>query len=273
MTLIKKLQECQNFSEAQPILDKLKAGPSARKLVETAIVLSKSPDPQQKEHAFSFMNTALKEIEDHMKEEHDKDKELPVKEEVLSNHNTGAREEGSEQSTDNTPPYPQQGMDSPNGEKPMQDMSGTENQFSEIGMMPDMIPGMDPTVAQEMGSVLPKLPPMNTAQMMKQMQYTLETYHKRMVGPMMKHIKQQREAILELSKELRETKQYSGSMKLDIDNLRSNAGASFRETVPSEESFQPIIDVRPHKGKSLQEIRSEISQLDKAMSKDNPMYG
>lgn len=122
MKLIKKLQECTSIEEAQPILAKLHARPSAKKLVETAILLSNSEDPQQKDHAFSFMETAIKEMEDDANGKHaeedqlnntkigemdDDDEEKTIHEEELKNNNNGSREEGSEQSTDNTEPYPQ----------------------------------------------------------------------------------------------------------------------------------------------------------------------
>ena len=71
MNLIKKLQECSTIAQADPILLKLHAGPAVKKLVETAIILNNSTDPQQRSHAFSFMESAIKEMED------DEDFELP----------------------------------------------------------------------------------------------------------------------------------------------------------------------------------------------------
>ena len=64
MSLIKKLQECATIGQADPILTKLNAGPAVKKLVETAIILSNSPDQQQRNHAYSFMESAIKELED-----------------------------------------------------------------------------------------------------------------------------------------------------------------------------------------------------------------
>lgn len=57
--------------------------------------------------------------------------EFPLKEEELDIHNNGSREKGSEQSTQNEEPYSGQGIDTKNGEKPMQDMKDTANQWSE----------------------------------------------------------------------------------------------------------------------------------------------
>ncbi len=210
------------MEEANPILAKLKARPSARKLVETAIILSNSPDKQQKEHAFSFMSTAIQELEDDadkkkpdfLEETNDNDKDdLPIHEEVLDNHNNGAREDGSEQSSQNEEPYTGEGKDTTNGEKPMQDLEGTVNQWNEtggmppggggmpgqmpgqppMGQMPGQMPGLDPNIAQEMGMIMPQLPPMDTNQMMRQMQYTVnkvaETLFRKQILPFQKLVK------------------------------------------------------------------------------------
>ncbi len=134
------------MGQADPILTKLNAGPAVKKLVETALALSNSPDPQQRNHAYSFMESAIRELEDEEKdhdvheeemgkfshedklenqklhEEHEKDDEHKLQEEELSNHNTGARTTGSEQSSENTEPDSGEGKDTTTGEKPMQDM-------------------------------------------------------------------------------------------------------------------------------------------------------
>ena len=62
--LIKKLQECSTLGQADPILTNLNARPSARKIIETAIILNNSQDPAQRSHAFDFMKTGIKELED-----------------------------------------------------------------------------------------------------------------------------------------------------------------------------------------------------------------
>lgn len=372
MKLIKKLQECATIGQADPILTKLGAGPAVKKLVETAIILNNSQDPQQRSHAYSFMESAIKELEDDedklheevmgqhsgedglpnkpigaegnspenkvMTEEEDKDDdEHKVKEEVLDNHNNGPREDGSEQSTDNTAPYPGEGTDTTTGEKPMQDMEGSVNQWNETGGMPPgaggpppgaggppggmppgnpmqqaggppggmpgMMPGLAPDVAQEMGMIMPNLPPMDTNQMMRQMQYTV----KNMVGDLYKKeivplrnrlqeqlrqsnsdkkqynsiLKQQREAIKTLSQELQETKAHNGSMSLDIDSLRKNSTAKFRETVPGLKDFSGFegrngtaaIQPVPNRQKmKLDVARSEIEQMDKILNSKSSIY-
>jgi hypothetical protein len=350
LKLIKKLQECSTIGQADPILTKLGAGPAVKKLVETAIILSNSQDPQQRTHAFSFMETAIKELEDDKlneeemgkhgdedglnnskinEEENEDDKnklneenkdgsENKIHEEELKNHNNGPREEGSEQSTDNTEPYPGTASDSPNGEKPMQDMSGTENQWNETGGMPPpgvmppaggmpgrempqtgngMIvpslppatgPGLAPDIAQEMGIGMPQIPPMDTSQMMKQMQYTINDYHKRFVQPMSRLIVQQKEALSQqkvaiksLSQEVRETKAAGGTLKLDLDYMRKNSSAQFRETEPTLEKNYPSFDSHgmpgiqpiPRQQLKLSAARSEIEMMDKLLnSKNKPMY-
>lgn len=355
MNLLKKLQECSTIAQADPILLQLNAGPAVKKLVETAIILNNSTDPQQRSHAFSFMESAIKEMEDDehkdkiheeekmgqhshedglptkpigaegehsepkvMSEEekdYDDDKDHKIHEEELKNYNNGPREDGSEQSSDNTAPYPGEGTDSANGEKPMQDMDGTVNQWSETNGMPPgagggmppgmggaMMPGLAPDVAQEMGMGMPQLPPMDTNQMMRQMQYTVEkmmdNYHKSTVVPLKQRLqeqthqhvndtkrynsilKQQKEAIKTLSQELQETKAYNGSMKLDIDSMRKNASATFRETEPALQhltSFDsrgiPGIQPAPSQNQiKLSAARSEIEQMDKILNSKSSIY-
>ena len=369
MKLIKKLQECATIGQADPILTKLGAGPAVKKLVETAIILNNSQDPQQRSHAYSFMESAIKELEDDdeklheeemgkfghedglanhkigeeedkdddkLHEEEDKDDEHKVKEEVLDNHNNGPREDGSEQSTHNTEPYPGEGTDTTTGEKPMQDMDGTINQWNETGgmppggaappgagaappgnpmqqaggmppgaaggMPPGMMPGLAPDVAQEMGMIMPNLPPMDTNQMMRQMQYTVKNMvtdlYKKEIVPLRNRLqeqyrqtnsdkkqynsilKQQREAIKTLSQELQETKAHNGSMSLDIDTLRKNSTAKFRETVPILNDFSgfegrgtPTIQPVPQRQKMKLDIaRSEIEQMDKILNSKSSIY-
>ena len=361
MKLIKKLQECATIGQADPILTKLNAGPAVKKLVETAIILSSSPDEQQRNHAYSFMESAIKELEnndDDIKEEspmgmhgnedglntptigaegdggsktteeHNNDDEHKINEEELSNHNQGSRTEGSDQSTDNTAPYSGEGEESPDGEKPMQDMSGTVNQWNETGGMPPngggmpggmppnggmpggmppnqmaapngggmIMPGLAPDIAQEMGMGMPAPPPMDTSQMMRQMQYTVKNiiadYHKRVSAPMNERLNgiikqhretltqqrtimnQQKEAIKALSAELRETSAANGSMKLDLDHLRNNATAKFRETEFSPIENTPTINGMPMSGiqpmptrlqDKVTEARSQITEMDKIL--------
>jgi hypothetical protein len=354
MSLIKKLQECATIGQADPILTKLNAGPAVKKLVETAIILSNSPDQQQRNHAYSFMESAIRELEDdddkddikeekmgmhghedelnnptittgdkvisEEKDDDDKD-DHKINEEELSNHNQGSRTKGSDQSTENTEPYTGEGEPTQDGENPMEDMADTVNQWSETNGMPPpgmppgipqqppqpnqmaappngggmIIPGLAPDVAQEMGMGMPAPPPMDTSQMMRQMQYTVKSimddYNKRVVGPLNARInasiKQQREAIIHqrntinqqkevlkaLSAELRETKAASGSMKLDLDHLRNNATAKFRETegatgqIPTfngmpMSGIQPAPSIKQHE---ISSARSQITEMDKIL--------
>ena len=276
MTLIKKLQECATMGQADPILTRLNAGPAVKKLVETALTLANSKDPQQRNHAYSFMETAIKELEDEDIEVKDEEK---IHEEVLDNNNNGSREEGSEQSSDNTEPYPGEGKDTTNGEKPMQDMSDTENQFNEtnMGQMPGanpLMPGLSPDIAQEMGAGI-QMPQMNPNQMMRQMQYTLQHYHKNYIAPMNRLVLHQKEAIKQLSRELKETKVSAGSMKLDLDTLQNNSTVRFKETVSSPlENSVFAVQAVPHQQRTKVSIaRSEIEQMDKMLnSQKNSIY-
>jgi len=352
------------MGQADPILTKLNAGPAVKKLVETALALSSSQDPQQRNHAYSFMESAIKELEDdenkideqmgmHSDEDglktptigeqeddskddklneqnDDDDDDNKIHEEELSNHNQGQRTTGSEQSTDNTPPYPGEGKDTTTGEKPMQDMDDTVNQWSETngmivpglppvgapngmpngapnGMpngapngMPNGAPGLAPDIAQEMGMGMPPPPPMDTNQMMRQMQYTVDNqmknFYNKVITPLNNTLKQQRETniqqkealnqqkevIKKLSIELRETAANSGNLKLDLDSMKKNSSAQFRETeqrmqgytspaeVQSVTGVQPLPNIQRHK---VAIARSEIEQMNKMLnSNKNPMY-
>lgn len=356
-SLIKKLQECSTLGQADPILTKLGAGHAVKKLVETAIILNNSQDPQQRSHAFSFMESAIKELEndedDHKldeespmgqhsgedglpkhtigeeEEDPEKDKEKEthgenkIHEEELSNNNQGGRTDGSEQSTENEEPYPGEGEDTTTGEKPMQDMDGAINQWNETGGMPPgamppqqgmppqqppqmagppgggmIVPGLAPDIAQEMGMGMPAPPPMDTSQQMRQMQYTIKEYfndfHKRVVAPINERLNatiklqretltaqktiltQQREAIKSLSSQIQETKAASGNLKFDLDYMRKNANATFRETAPSPEGMptfdshgMPGIQPVNRKQQTLHEARAEIDAMDKLLKSGN----
>ena len=369
------------MGQADPILTKLGAGPAVKKLVETALALSSSQDPQQRNHAYSFMESAIKELESEdslgadaglgpsvddginapkLKEEEDNDdkgkklheekeddddvfKKLheqdddkddhKLHEEVLDNHNNGPREGGSEQSTHNTAPYPGEGIDTTNGEKPMQDMDGTVNQWSETNGMivpgippienggmgmnggmgnggmdmngggmngaPQGGPGLMPDIAREMGAGMPAPPPMDTNQMMRQMQYTVQQemrkYHNKVVIPLNRIIIQQREAILKqreaflnqkeaikkIAGDIREAVTSNGTMKLDLDTMRQNSTAKFRETEPTpfadaHKQSQTFVGVQPvpnYQRNKVAMARSEIENMDKMLnSQKNPMY-
>ena len=351
MKLLRKLQECSTIGQADPILTKLGAGPAVKKLVETAIILNNSQDPQQRNHAYSFMESAIRELEggtdgtapnemgkfgnedglnnnqiseqkeddddiEHklVHEQEDDDNEHKVKEEVLDNNNNGPREDGSEQSTHNVEPYPPTADDSTNGEKPMQDMDGTINQWNETGGMPPgagmgqppmggppqmtqqppmgNMPGLAPDVANEMGMIMPEIPPFNTNQMMRQMQYTVDSVvkdlYRKQIAPLhriLKHQKeiqsQQKHAITSLSQELRETKAASGTLKLDLDSMRRNASVKFRETQPAglenyatfDKDGMPGVQPINRQQVKLESARSEIEQMDKMLnSKNKSMY-
>ena len=88
---INELRHCNGMKEADPILIQLQAGPGVRKLVETSIILSNSDDPQQSNHAVSFMDAAIREIGDSGK---------------LQTHNMGSRQKDSFSSTHNDGNYP-----------------------------------------------------------------------------------------------------------------------------------------------------------------------
>lgn len=288
MRNISKLRECTSIAQADKILESIRAGPAIKKLVETGILLRNHPDKQQREYGLSFINSAIQEAEDKL----DKDEEPTphhdygvkskgdkfVKEELLAGGDKDGTD-GSEQSSDNTEPYPQEGEESEDGEKPMQKMSDTENQMKESfpGMpgMGGMMPGLEPSVANEMGQGMPQLPPMSTPQMMKQMQYTLENYHRNVITPLRQTIAQQKEAIGVLSRQLRESEAKTGSMKLDIDSVKRNAMATshIQETVmPQHFSGPTIVGNGNPIRETLDSARSDIANMDKQLRGQSTPY-
>ena len=92
---------------------------------------------------------------------------------------------------------------------------------------------------------------------------------------------EQKNAIKKLSLELRETKASSGELKLDLDTMRNNASARFRETEPTPQGFvadnnPTVTGVQPlpnYQRAKVAVARSEIEQMDKILnSNKNPMY-
>ena len=95
------------MKQADPLLKMLRVGSSAVKLVETAMSLNNSQDPEQRSHTYSFMKTAIKELDDNFSND------------GLKNHNNGSRVDGSYQSSYNSGQYPGTANDSPDGEHSM----------------------------------------------------------------------------------------------------------------------------------------------------------
>jgi len=101
--LIQKLKECTTMGQADPIMSQLRLTSAQKKLVETSIILNNSPDSQQRNHAFSFMEVVIKELE-----------------------------LGSHQSSHQISPYPNPAHQSNNGENSMMHMQDTENSWNGV---------------------------------------------------------------------------------------------------------------------------------------------
>ena len=270
MTNVEQLREAKSLNEAQGILNRANASAAVRKLVEVSFMTRTSPDKTTQEYGMSCLNEAVSTLKD---SEQPAIPESPglktkgdsfVKEEVLDNHNPTQRDAGSEQSTDNTPPYPQEGTQ--DGDEDMQNAPDTENQLTEAlpGMMPGMPPGMmpsmengfglDPSIAAKMGNQMPQIPPMNSGDQIQQMQYTV----KEALKPFIKHMQVQDKAIKTLSKQIKETQMQKGSLSLE-HALNSHV----RETVTPE--VLPITPVRNTQF-DLNEKRSRLIQVNDMMN-------
>lgn len=284
MTLLKALQET-NISGIDGILQGRKISLSARKLIETGVLLNSSADPVQRNHGLEFLTVAVKELEP---SEEPASPEAPglkskgdhfVKEETLDNHNNGQRNEGSEQSSDNTEPYPKEGKTESNSDIEGMESATGENQMKEGMPMPPgmgmpgmgmgMMPGMEPGIAQEMGKHMGQIPNMTTPQQMQQMQYMLSNYHKRFVAPMNKTITAQRETIIKLSKQIQETQFANGNKKLDLGEMRNrvNAFNGIKETTAPVTGPQGAPGQTPQYTEYDRNIaRHDISEMNKRMN-------
>lgn len=268
MDYFKKLQECTCIGDAQPLLKSMKAGPAIRELIESGIMLKGSPDKNTQHFGNRLLMSAVREAEeDEEKKEKeangfvnpdqtkgDKDVEKKVTEEQI----THPRD--SEGSTDSTEPYPQEGGNAPNTDiESMQTASG-QDQMKEG--FPMGIAGVDPNVAKEMGLNNQQLPPMNTSQNLRQMQYAISEAIKPFRIVLAKH----QEALVALGKQMQETKTRYGAMKLDVASVKANAPArEIRESVTDSAFFENGIpypkQVWPKM--NLESTRREIADLDK----------
>jgi len=284
--LIIRLREARSMNIANPILDELHASPLQRKAVESSILQRLSGHPSAYEYGIGVLNEAIKELDP---EEEPAEPESPglktkgdhfVKEEELANGNTGKRNEGSEQSTENVEPYSGEGTKT--GDEDMINAPDTENQMrEEEAPFPDVLAskemgGLHPDIAKGMGAQMPKIPPMNPADQMKQTRYTINQYHETVVKPMFSHIKKQAAAIRKLSQQVRETQARAGTYSLDMDIVKSNAPARLRETIGNQSDSNPAnvsspqelyaFTQRRNKNFDLNKARNEILQANNQMS-------
>lgn len=271
---IDKLKKCRTCAEALPIMETLKVRPSQRKLIETAIQLSHSKDPRQVAYGEDFMLTAIREIEDPGKGYDLSQQTTHMKKEKEADEITGALD--SHQSSKIDMPYPKEGTDAPNSDIESMQTAQGEDQMGGIkenyppmpGMgMPGMgMPGMAPDLQRQMAPQMPQMPQMNTPQMMRQMQYTVQEALKRYLNPTILEVRKLREAYIALDKKLQETQSQSGSMKLDLDSVKNNSivREHVRETISGTEIELPRID---HVRYNVEERRNNIAQMDKDLTK------
>jgi len=269
---IQKIQEARTFNEAdRNVLSKLGANGSVKKNVESYFMMRDSPNPQTREYGMTCLNEAATTLKD---SEQPAQPESPglkvkgnhfVKEELLSNHNPTTSNTGSDQSSDNTPPYPQEGRKF--GDEDMEDAPDTENQMTEMedDSAMDILENTDlhPDIRKKMGANMPKVPPMDTGDAVKQMQYT--------VKPIINHIKKQDKiiemqgrAIRKLSEQVRETR----SMSLDLESVKENSIASFRETTSGQVDIPINFNQQKPQNTEFEliETRSRISELNDALA-------
>jgi len=274
MNVIDKLKSCRTCAEAQPIMETLKVRPSQRKLIETAIQLSHSKDPRQVAYGEDFMLTAIRELDPlegqttHMGKG---DKPDFIKKEKEADEITGSLD--SHQSSKIDQPYPKEGTDAPNSDIESMQTAQGQNQMGGIKEnYPPMMgggmgmPGMAPDLQRQMAPQMPQMPQMNTPQMMRQMQYTVQESMKRYFNPMVAEVRKLREAYIALDKKMQETQSQSGTMKLDLDSVKQNSIVRdhVRETISGTEITLPEVT---HARYNLEVKRDQIAQMDKDLAK------
>lgn len=266
---MKSLKECKTIQEALPLI---RGKPETfRTLVETGYTLIANPNPQQQAIGQSFLAKAIREMDDAEQPEikHDngiKSKgEKFVKEELLPDGNKSGNE-GSEQSSGTKPT--DEGTTEPDGDLESPGMS-TENQMKEgFPPMPGMMmPGMDPSIAQQMAPQMGNMPPMNPAQQIQQMQYTVKEMMKPFLAKMKQQetqIKYQQEAIKSLNTKITET--------ISLKNGLDLAGFKERQILPKTQETIPdtvhnLQGVKVHeKVATLESQRNKIIELDRLIS-------
>lgn len=270
---IQKLQEARTIDDANVILNKLHANGAIRKLVEASFLMRDTPNTQTQNYGMTLLNEAVTTLKDSEQPDTPESPGLKtkgdhfVKEEELDNHNPTQRAAGSEQSTSNTG-LPMEGKSE--GDEDMQNAPDTENQMTEMedhdGLNILENAGLHPDIANKMGSQMPKIPPMDSGDQMKQMKYTVHEAMKPLIKHIRiqdKHIRTQDNAIKELSKQIRETK----SMSLDFSGVKDNSIASFRETTGGMMNSQPNFNQQvTNKEFEKNEQRSRMIQLNDALA-------
>ena len=251
MDNIQKLQESKNINEANSILHDLKANGAIKKLVETSFLTRQSTDEQTQKFGMSCLKEAITSLREGVK----------IQEEELQANSKGNA--GSEQSTENTAPYTAPGKET--GDEDATNAPDTENQMKELeGTSDDPLKilesnGLHPDIAKSMGDKMPKIPPMNSGDQVKQMKYTVAEA----IKPLIKHMKVQDNVIRKLSQQIRETK----TMRLNFED-NNTPMTSMQETLGNQNGLQ--LQQKTHNpGFDLSERRNRIYQLNDALAQQS----
>lgn len=279
------LRNCYSIQEAMPLVQKY--GSAVKKLVEISMLLRSNPDPIQRQHGESFLNSAISAIQEMDANEQPTSPhggfikakgEHFVKEELLPGGNQDGNA-GSEQSTktigtvDVTTVSPENNttLITASGENQWQEAFPPMGGQPQMGGYPPMMPGLDPSVAAEMGRGMPGLPQMNTNQMVRQMQYTVKKMMEAYVIPLRENILRHQAAIKSLSEQVQETKNGKSAMTLDMGKIAANATARphIQETESNEMlGFQQTRIVKP----TLEDTRHSMIEMDRLLTNKNQPY-
>ena len=265
-----RLRSCNCIADAKKVLQETKVTPTtfdtAATLFETAFAINGNPA-----HVRKLKETAIKEVEDDLMSTPSVAKvgngEKDVKKLVESGDIvSGSGTEGSEQSSDTEQPYPKEGTE---GEVTDMESASGEDQMKEglPGMpQPGGMPqqgGFPPIAPELMQGMKPQLPPGLNPQVLQQMQYTV----KEALKPILADNKRIREAVKALDSRLRETETNKGSMTLDIGSVKENA---IVRSHPVQETISGVEVPRVHFPRArLEETRSEILELNNSYNESS----
>ena len=304
MKLSKKIQECTGYDEAKPILEKAGARNHTKKLIKESFSLLGSVQNK----AIASLKSAFKEMEDDNIADNEINEE-ELKNNNTGERTTGSEQsteneepfsgKGKDSTTGEKPMDAIEGAVNQWSEThPAAGATGIPSGVSAPGAIPPQ-PAMPPGVMppNQMAGPPPTggIPPIQPIQPIGQMDPQMQQYIQsvirqemqnydsqvttktketmgRVVSQLTANSNQQKEVIKKLSQELQETISSKNSMQYDLDYMRKNASASFRETVPILNGFVPggygkaRLDNKLYsKYDNLTQARAEITEMDKIL--------
>lgn len=250
----KQLLKCRSYADAQPLLETMNLGPSAHTLIRTAFSLPVTQETIKN----NFLADVIQEAKMHeekklsMEEEEVKEEEEdeePEDEKKMHEYEGGKSVISSEPGMEHLKRKDKQ---TTSGANPDTGFEGAQNQMKEALMRSGIPESVAIKVVKEMDKSTPST---------KLMMETIDSSVRRYVGPLVKELKAQREAIIAQNKRILElASKPANSIALDFSQT-PQVGTKIRET----DSF-PLNGMSAVRRPSLEERRDKIRELDNAMN-------